>query len=284
MKIYDFDGMFDEKLSEYISRNPHKYSESEWEDVIPALYKKFGETPINSIGKTPKGFFADMTDADLIKCLKQYLGKNLSVSGFLRSEIEARNLTGELLKMLDGSEGERDFAISVLGADDAAVKKYMDILVSCCDEEVKARCAELISEKADLVVERALENYAKGVEKEYMCEILSHTVIKDDRIFDILIKEFRSSAENIGVIAGFLASYGDERALGYLLDRIDDEGISYLEFRELKFAIESLGGEYKKERDFSNDPAYRLVSGQTETTADIFQTFFGGETPDNRKF
>lgn len=30
-------------------------------------------------------------------------------------------------------------------------------------------------------------------------------------------------------------------------------------FQELKFAIEALGGEYEKERDFSNDPAYKKI-------------------------
>lgn len=277
MKIYDFDGMFDEKLSAYISSDPKRYTEEEWEDVIPALYKKFGDTPIKSIGKTPRRYYADMTDADLLKCLKLHLKNGVPVSEFLRTEIESRNLSEELLKMLGGTPPERDFAMSVLGADDRAVKKYMDILVSCGDGEVKARCAELISEKADLVAEKALANYAAGVEKEYMCEILSRSVVKDDRIFEILIKEFRSAAENLGVTAGFLASYGDERALEYLNGRIEEEGISYLDFRELKFAIESLGGEYRKERDFSDDPAYRALSGAGETSADIFGAFFNGK-------
>lgn len=279
MKIYDFDGMFDEKLSAYISRNTDKYTEEEWEDLIPVLYKKFGDTVTKPLGKTPREFYAEMTDGDLLKCLKQHLKKDVPVSEFLRNETEKRNLSDEIFKMLDGTPAERDFAISFLGADDEAVKKYMEILVSCDDEEVKARCAELISEKADLVIDSAIKNYAAGAEKEYMCEILSRSVVKDDRIFDILIKEFRTAAENIGVRAGFLASYGDERALKYLLDKIDEEGISYLEFRELKFAVETLGGEYTKQRDFSNDPAYKQISGNPGESADIFEAFFNGKKP-----
>ena len=56
MKLYNFDGMFDEKLSEYIAKNSDKHTESEWEDVIPVLYDKFGDTLIKSIGKTPRRF------------------------------------------------------------------------------------------------------------------------------------------------------------------------------------------------------------------------------------
>ena len=59
--------------------------------------------------------------------------------------------------------------------------------------------------------------------------------------------------------ASYLAAYGDVRALPYLLDRIDGEEINFVEYQELKFAIEALGGEYTKERDFSDDPYFKLV-------------------------
>lgn len=275
MKIYDFDGMFDEKLSAYISRDPHRYTEEGWEDAIPALYKKFGETVIKSIGKSPRQYYAEMTDAEIAGCLRQHIAKGVSVPGFLRSEAESRSLREEFLKMLGGTPSERDFAMGVLGADDAAIPKYMDILVSCGDEEVKARCAEFISEKADLAAGRAIENYRAGVEKEYMCEILSRTVVKDDRIFEILLNEFRTADEDLDVRADFLANYGDERALPYLLSKADEDGLTYLEFRELKFAVETLGGEYKRERDFSGDPAYRALKEHEESSADIFGIFQG---------
>ncbi|HBN12265.1 MAG TPA: hypothetical protein DD415_01465, partial [Clostridiales bacterium] len=69
MKLYDFDGMFDEKLSEYIAKNPDKYTESEWEDVIPKMYRKFGDTFIKSVGDTPKGFYKKLSDGQLVAAL-----------------------------------------------------------------------------------------------------------------------------------------------------------------------------------------------------------------------
>jgi len=44
------------------------------------------------------------------------------------------------------------------------------------------------------------------------------------------------------------------------LDKIDEEGITYPEYRELKFAVEALGGEYETERDFSSDPYFELIN------------------------
>lgn len=273
MKLYDFDGMFDEKLSEYISKNAGKYREDEWEDIIPKLYQKFGDTKIKSLGKTPREFYAEMTDSDIIRCLKAHLRESVPVSEFLCNEIEARNLVESLLPMLDNWNSECEYAMSIIGSDDRAIKKYLNILVSTDDTDLKNRCVDLIKEKADLVVNEALEFYGKGVEREYMCEILSRSVIRDDRIFEILIKEFRGDAENISMHASYIAAYGDERALPYLLDKIDEEGIPYTEYRELKFAIEALGGEYEKERDFSSDPYYQLISGQSPETADLFASF-----------
>ena len=68
--------------------------------------------------------------------------------------------------------------------------------------------------------------------------------------------------------ASYLAAYGDERALPVLLERIDGEDINYLEFRELKYAIEALGGEYTRERDFSEDEYYRELLAQSELPPD----------------
>ena len=37
MQLIDFDGLFDEKLAQYIEQNKDKHTEKQWEDVIPLL-------------------------------------------------------------------------------------------------------------------------------------------------------------------------------------------------------------------------------------------------------
>ena len=72
--------------------------------------------------------------------------------------------------------------------------------------------------------------------------------------------------------AGYLAAYGDERALPDLLRKIEDRSIGFVEFQELKYAIEALGGEYNEPRDFSADKDYiavetvsaKALSGETD--------------------
>ena len=274
MKLYDFDGMFDAKLSEYISKNAGKYKENEWEDIIPKLYKNFGDTYIKSVGDTPNGFYSKLTDEELVKALRAHLKQGVPVSEFLCNAIESRNAVRLLMPLLDGSESEREYAVNLIGSDESALGKYMSMLVAeDTDEELKNTLVDNIKQKADLVTATAIEYYECGTEKEFMLEIMSRSVIQSDKVFDILIKEFRTDPENVPMHASYLAAYGDERALDYLLDKIDEEGISFIEYKELLMAIETLGGTYDKSRDFSNDPYYKLIKSHEVSSADIFEKF-----------
>lgn len=277
MKLYDFDGMFDEKLSEYVRKNADKYKESEWEDIIPKMYARFGDTVIKSLGKSPNEYYAEMDDKTLVSTLRAHLKQGVAVSEFLCAAIEKRKADELLIPLLSGTDDEIAYAMNLLGASRAALPEYMRLLTTSDSEDVKNTCVDNLKEFADDVKAVALDNYNKGVEREYMLEILSRCVIKSDEIYEILIKEFRLADDNLPMRASYLAAYGDERALPVLLDKIDEEGITFIEYQELKYAIESLGGSYEKERDFSNDEYYQLVKAHSANEIDIF-----GELPDKK--
>lgn len=277
MKLYDFDGMFDKRLSEYISKNVGKYKEEEWEDMIPEMYAKFGNTVLKSLGTSPNGYYAAMSPEELVKCLRAHVKNGVPVSEFLCKAIEARpGCEGMLLPLLEnGEEGLKQYVVNILGSSPAAIPVYMRMIEREEDEDFKNQCVDFIKENADLVKEQALEDYKNGVEKPLMLEILSKVKERDGRVYDMLLAEFLSG-EDVPMHAGYLASYGDERALPYLLEKIDEEGISYIEYQELKYAIEALGGEYTKQRDFSGDEYYDLIHSHSVSSADIFSAFEEG--------
>ncbi len=269
MKLYDFDGMFDEKLNKFISQNAGKIKESEFEDSIPKLYKQFGDTYIKSVGDTPNGFYAKMSDGELVKALNAHLNQGVPVSEYLCSAIEKRDAVELLLPLLDGGESQIGYAVNLIGSDGRAIEKYMQMLVSPdIGEDLKNSLVDFIKEKADLVADEAVSYYEKGTEREYMLEIMSRTRTPSEKIFGILLKEFRSDPDNVAMHAGYLAEYGDERALEYLLNKIDEEGISFIEYKELLLAIEALGGKYDKPRDFTGDPYYEIL--KPHASSDIF--------------
>ncbi|MCD8206173.1 MAG: hypothetical protein LUD29_06200 [Clostridia bacterium] len=277
-KLYDFDGMFDERLSKYITEYGTKYKESEWEEVIPELYNKFGDTVVRAIGKTPREYYAGMSDDELVKTLRAHIKQSVPVSEFLCEAIENRDGCVELmLPLLDGSEDEMTYAIGILGSDDAAVPKYIDIISGTGNDDLKEMCTDYVKNKADLVKDRALALYRDGVECERMMEILSRVTERDEDVFDMLLTAFRTDPDNIPMHASYLAVYGDERALPYLLDTISEEGITYPEYQELKIAIETLGGRYDVERDFSDDPYYQTIKAHSASETDIFSAFEEGE-------
>ncbi len=270
MKLIDFDGLFDKKLADYMAENEGKYTDRQWEGLIAKLYLKFGDTYLKVAGDTPKGYYEKMSNAELAQSLALHVEKDVPVSDFLCREIEKRGCPDELLPLLH-RENEQllTFAVNLAGSAQKAFPAYFELILSCSNEDVKEAVVEQLKENADGGKERALALYEEGKETELMLEILSRCKQKDERIYQILLKEFRLAEENLPMRASYLAAYGDERALPVLLEAIDREEINFLEFTELKYAVEALGGKYEKERDFSSDPYFIEVMEQSQMMPDF---------------
>jgi hypothetical protein len=260
MKLIDFDGLFDEKLAQYMAQNKNKHTEREWENVIPKLYKKFGDTRIAKIGCTPKEYYAKMSDVELVETLKAHLIQDVPVPEFLCNEIEKRGVVDILLPLLEEEDEEAvSYAINLIGDDARAFDSYFSILTkNRLTEDIRSDVTDILRAHADEVKEKAKAFYEQGIATEYMLEILSRVKAREEGIFALLLKEFRTF-DNVSTRASYLAAYGDERALPYLLERIEDRMIGFVEFQELKYAIEALGGEYNEPRDFSEDKDYIAI-------------------------
>ncbi len=272
-ELIDFDGLFDEKLAEYMQRNAGKYTEKQWESVIPKLYKQFGDTYIPKVKNTPKGYYGGMTDGELVETLVRHVREGVPASDFLCNELESRGCAASLVPLL----GEKDeelvtLAVNIIGADPVGFDGYFSILEEKDSSEnvVEAVCEQL-KNGADAAKPRALDLYKRGVRPELMLEILSRVKQKDDAVFEILLAAFRGSGEEMPMRASYLAAYGDPRALDVLLETIDRDDIGFIEYQELKYAIEALGGEYTRLRDFSDDPYYREIMSQQADAVDLMK-------------
>ena len=264
MKLIDFDGMFDEKLTQYMEENKNKYTEKEWEDVIPRLYKKFGDTYVAKVKCTPKEYYAKMSDAELVETLRAHLQTDVPIPEFLCAETERRDVVETLLSMLFDDTQSAVYALNLIGDDARAYDAYFTLLEKeTTDEDLKNDVIEIFKYHADAVKERVLNAYAKKIAPEAMLEILSRVKERDERVFAILLSAFQED-ENLAMRASFLAAYGDERALPVLLKRIEDETLGFVQFQELKYAIEALGGEYNEPRDFTGDSEYLAVEASAQ--------------------
>ena len=269
MKLIDFDGLFDEKLTQYMEENKNKHTEKQWEDIIPKLYKKFGDTYIAKLKCTPKQYYAKMTNMELAETLSAHLREDVPVPEFLCTEIENRGEAETLLPLLDSDDTQTvSYAVNLLGDDTRAFDKYFSILTeNRLDEDIRSDITDIFRLHADEVKGLAIDTYQKGLATGYMLEILSRVKEKDDTVYDLLMKAFMAAEDaQSALCAGYLAAYGDERALPYLLRRIEDRSIGFVEFQELKYAIEALGGEYNEPRDFTADKDYIAIEAASSKT------------------
>ncbi|MFQ7076858.1 MAG: hypothetical protein ACLRSW_02370 [Christensenellaceae bacterium] len=185
MKLMDFDGLFDEKLSQYMEENKGKYTEKQWENIIPRLYQKFGDTYVAKVKCTPKEYYARMTDEELTATLSAHLKEQIPVPDFLCCEIEGRNCTEALLSLLKSDDGETvSYAINLVGADERAFPNYFSMITeNKFDEDIRDAAVEKLKENADKATEAALKFYKEGTAKEYMLEILSRAKKRDEGFF-----------------------------------------------------------------------------------------------------
>lgn len=269
IKILDIDALFDKYIENYVYSNIGKVKPEEIENKIPELYASFGDEKLKELdGKTPNTYYADYTTGELLACLKEHLEKRVPVSDFLCEAITAKpSEASSVIKALDFTDDEEYIAylmnfINAMGADVPA-GKYLEYALYEYSDNIGELATELLTGKADEVKEKVLEalDSANGRKRERLVEILAHAS-KDDRIFDLLIAEFCKHTDNLPLYCSFLIKYGDDRALPFLMKVIEDDKINYADFEELRFAIEALGGEYSKERDFTKDKFFKKIKGE----------------------
>ena len=169
-------------------------------------------------------------------------------------------MSAALLPMLKAEDVQTaSDAFNLLGDEKAAFGEYFQILKeNRFDVDFQNDVVEIFKFHADEVKEEALSLYKQGIATEYMLEILSRVKEGNEEIYQLLLTAFLSG-ENVPMKASYLASYGDERALPHLYKRIEDESIGFVEFQELKYAIEALGGEYNEPRGFTADKDYLAI-------------------------
>ncbi len=265
IKIIDVDQLFDKYISDYVYGNIGKVKPEEIENNIPKLYLEFGDVKLKELdGKSPNEYYKSFTCEELLDCLKAHLEKDVPVSDFLCEALTDEQNEKDLVKALDGENDEEYilYLMNILGelSSKLVKKRYLEFILWDYLEPIKELATEQLKVMAEDVKEDVLGAFTEADEivKGYFTEILAECK-GDERVFDILVAEFAKHQDNVPLYAGYLAKYGDERALPFLLASIEREKISYADFEELRFAIEALGGKYDKERDFSADKTYRRI-------------------------
>ncbi len=255
MKLIDVDGLFDEYLNDFIENNADSLTEKDLAEKMEGLLEEFNRIPISQLGdKTPIEYFKGFSSVELINLLEEYVRGGISVPQALCEEIVFSGDEDELAKLIDLNDAELTaYCVNLLNDKRSAkaYDKYVNyILDKNVDEDLKGLFTESLMDAGDDVKELVLQNYGKEkFADDYFIEILVGCS-KDQRISNILTEAFLAEELDLSVLCAYLTRYGDKDLIRLLYDKIESEDIEYKQFKELKSAIESLGGSYTKPRDF----------------------------------
>lgn len=282
MKFENLDKLFELYVQEAVRKNKEKYSSHEaLEDDLGMLFNRFENVRIKTLdGKTPKEYAAELReDGEIFDYVSKCLENNIEVTDTICDEVvraegateylngllyennkDAKLLAALLLKEIDDEEVE-DIFISVLTNDEMP-------------DEVKTVAFEYLSDGDDCVPEKILEIINSVPEKNQgiLVEVLSNFKGRKD-VFYWLVTMLQR-AEDVPTYAGLLGRYGDPAAIDILKSFAREVDINYVEFVEIRNAVEELGGEMTEEKDFSDDPYYKYINhiGEDGENPEIAET------------
>lgn len=255
----DFDKLFETYLMRWYDEHKDDYeTPDDLESEMPVLYDRWADAPADELnGVSPRAYFAAIDDPAR---LADMLAAGDPCALLVDRIAEAPGMEGPLAALLNGP----DPAVVMTAMNLLNDRGYYPFDVYAgwlagggADDEQLELAVEIMAEHADIAADLLfpLIDGADLTLKTLLAEILVNAK-KDERTYKLLSELFLSGG-NVPLYAGYLGKYGDERAAGMLYRALDD--CNYLEYLEIKNAIERMGGVVEDSRDFTDDEYYKAI-------------------------
>ena len=263
----NFDDHFSDFITRYTAANRQRYRNADAVEAdVPRIYLEFLNTPADWLGGlTPGSYFTQYEDPkDLVDWLQEYCGRGIPVPDLLLEQIEAvgRPCEKRLLALLkDDNAGEeaKMTAIGLLRSMESTLPKMLYIdwqLQREEDDDLADNGAESLAEMGRSVIQPVLEAVPKANDagQQALLDVLMHFP-SSEPVFRLALRMFREHPEKRSLFASYLGKLEDPRALPDLLAAANDPALGYVDYVEVRAAIERLGGE-APERSFDEDPEF----------------------------
>ena len=273
MRCINFDKEFERYISAWMKEHAKEYkNDDEMEAAMPDVYEEFLDTPVNWLGGAKPGeYFSQFDNAhQLVNWMEDYFKQRIPVPDMLLNRIVSLGEPAEkrlfaLLQKERTPQEARMTAVSLLGEMESTLPMQLyigwQLDREAEDELCDAACESLagMGEAAVAPMLAALES-ANDAGKEALCGVLSHYPDTTGKVLPELLRLIRKPDANIAVLAGYLGRLGEEGALETLIDLALEDDLSYLNYIELRSAIERLGGDAPERAFDENDPEYEAMS------------------------
>ncbi|MBR3764003.1 MAG: hypothetical protein IKK57_05560 [Clostridia bacterium] len=272
MKCINFDQKFADFMAKWTKEHAGEYRNVDaMEADMPRIYMMFLNTPARWLDNvTPGAYFTQFEDAkDLVDWMCEYCRKDIPVPDLLLEQIVAVGKPCErrLLALLK-DEGEevteeaKMTAIGLLREMESALPKMLYIqwqLERQAQDDLADNALDSLREMGKAVVQPILQELprANAAGQEAFLDILVNYP-GPQQVFDLAVRLFEENPSRRALFASYLGKLGDDRALPVLMAAANDDKCRYMDFIELRSAIEYLGGEAPR-REFFEDAEYEAL-------------------------
>ena len=269
MKIHDFDEKFYEYVRAWMAMHPGM-TEKQVEESYNEIMLNWLNAPARWLdGEKPGEYFLRYSEPkDLMKLLSEYDKRDIGLPEPLYSRVVS---VGEpcveplmrMIKNSDNPESLRATALAILRdiGGDAVEPLLIDLVCEGkMDDELSEMAADTLSEGDASVVGKLMERYAGATEMGQLriLDVCSNFP-GDERVYERLVEKLRNRPDSRALYASLLGKLGDARAVDVLKPFLSLSDIGYLDYIELRNAVEALGGDPGEDRTFYGDPDYEAM-------------------------
>ena len=274
MRCINFDKEFQRYLADWMKAHAKEYKNYDaMEDAMPQVYEQFLDTPVNWLaGAKPGEYFLQYDNPrQLVNWMEDYLKQRIPVPDMLMNRISELGAASEeaLMALLEKERAPREAVMAAVTLlreieSEAPLARYVgwQAVRGEAEDELADNALESLASMGESAVAamRAALPGATPAGQEALLTLLSKFP-GNEQVFSTALALFKSRRDRVAVLADCLAKLGDERALPELQALAASEETPYLDYIELRSAIEALGGD-APEREFDEkDPAYEAMRG-----------------------
>ncbi len=275
MDCIDFDARFMACWEDWEQKNRHRFKNiDDMEDEVPGVYLQFLNAKADWLGgETPAEYFEKYDDGKLlVEWMREYAETGVPVPDLLLHRIT--ELPDTSTQPLLGLMVDRD---APLDARANAIELLREMerqepLITYVrwqverneDDDLLEQSLESLKDMGEPALEacRAAFRAADSVGKEALLDYLSDYPVTDE-VLHFALESFQKQKDKRALFASYLGKLDDDRALEPLLDAAESDDVSYIDFLEIRNAVERLGGEAPV-RDFTGDSTYQAMRRMQE--------------------
>lgn len=269
MKIIDFDKKFFDFARKWVLEHPG-LTEQQVEESYNQMMEEWVNAPADWLdGASPARYFERFERAeDLLALMEGYYARGINLPEPLYSRIVEKggDCTPLLLELLQDDERPEDMRAEAMGMlrdiGGSEADSCLERLVREAQQqnELSDMAADILSGRDAITASRLLDAYEGAPDYAQMLILdICCNFPGDERIYNYLIHRLHNDPERRALWASCLGKLGDERAVEPLREMLDLFDLRYLDYIELRAAVEALGADAGEERTFYGDPDFEAL-------------------------